>query len=150
MATIKVSEKEMNTIVGGQKPTTKKIRIVGNALILTSKLKFSTIQKMEKYNADALCLIEKDGDEEVEVFRINTGKLSSISKYGIIFAETNKDGYAVATILFPEGVENKREYIKDNYGTTLLMLNDLEDSVTTSCAALESAYAKLDAEIEEE
>ena len=71
------------------------------------------------------------------------------------------DGYA-RNFLFPrklakeadagsiKEIENKREYIKDNYGTTLLMLNDLEDSVTTSCAALESAYAKLDAEIEEE
>lgn len=130
--------------------TPKRIKIAGNALILTSKLKFATIQKMEKYNRDALCLTEYRNDEEVEVFRIGTGKASAIGKYGITFLEANKEGYATATVLLPENVTNKREYVKDNFATALFMLNDLEDAVNTACAELEAAYEKLDKDIVEE
>lgn len=150
MASIKVSEKEFEKIVGKDNiPTPKKIKIAGNAIVLTSALKFETIQKMEKYNKNALCLVEVKNDEENEIFRIGTGKSSSISKYGVTFMEANKDGYAVATILLPEGIADKKTYIKDNFGTALLLLSDLEDAVKTSCAAFEAAYAKLDTEIEE-
>ena len=133
-----------------KKSTNKRIRIAGNAVILTSKLDFATIQKMEKYNRDALCLTEIKNDEEYEIFRIGTGKSSSISKYGITFMEANKQGKATATILLPEGVTDKKAYIKDNYASAIFMLNDLEEVVKTACAALEAAYAKLDADIEED
>lgn len=153
MATpIKVSKKEMEQIQKNVKTEnkTKRIKIVGNALVLTSKLKFATIQKMEKYNRNALCLVEVKNDEENEIFRIGTGKTSNISKFGITFMEANKDGFATATVLFPEGTTDKREFIKDNFATTLFMLNDLENAVETACAALEAAYAELDKTIEEE
>ena len=153
MATpIKVSEKQMKSILGEAKPATKetkRIKIAGNAVVLTSKLKFATIQKMEKYNRDALCLVETKNDEENEIFRIATGKSSAIGKYGITFMEANKDGFAVATVMLPEGVTDKKEFIKDNFATALFMLSDLEAAVETACAALEANYAKLDNEIEE-
>ena len=104
---------------------------------------------MEKYNPNALVLVEVKHDEEYEVFRIGTGKLSSIGKYGITFAEANKDGFATATVLFPENVTDKKAYIKDNFATVLFMLKDVEDAVATACAALEADFAKLDEEIEE-
>ena len=131
------------------KTEVKRIKIAGNAVVLTSKLKFATIQKMEKYNPSALCLTETKKDEEVEIFRIATGKTSSIGKYGITFMEANKDGYAIATILLPENTTDKKAYIKDNLGNAIFMLTDLEALVETACAELEAAYDKLDTEIEE-
>ena len=147
---IPVTEKELAKILNHKEPAVKTIKIVGNAMVLTSKLKLATIKKMEKYNNKALCLIEVNGDEENEIFRIMSGKLSSIATHGIVFAEEDKAGNAVATILFPTGVENKKEYIKDNFATVLFMLKDLEAAIETSCAELEAAFAKLDEEIEEE
>lgn len=146
---IEATEAVENVKPAPKKVTNANIKIAGNAIVLTSKLKFETIQKMEKYNRDALCLVEVKKDEENEIFRISTGKLGSISKFGIVFTEANKDGFATVTILLPEDVKNKREWIKDNYATTLFMLADLEDAVETACAELESAYAKLDKYIEE-
>ena len=133
-----------------QEKVPTRVKIVGNALVLTSTLKFETIQKMEKYNRDALCLSTFKNDEEIEIFRIGTGKTSSINKYGITFMEANKNGLATATVLLPEGVTNKREYIKDNFATALFMLSDVEKIVNTACAELEAAYAELDKVIEEE
>jgi hypothetical protein len=63
--------------------------------------------------------------------------------------EANKDGFAVATVMLPEGITDKKEFIKDNFATALFMLSDLEAAVETACAALEANYAKLDNEIEE-
>lgn len=152
MTAIKVSEKEFKKITNEAPKTTKttkRIKIAGNAIVLTSKLKFATIQKMEKYNPNALCLVEVKNDEENEIFRIGTGKASSIGKYGITFMEADKKGFATATVLLPDGVTDKKAYIKDNFATALFMLNDLEDAVNTACAELEEAYERLDAEIEE-
>ena len=136
------------TCAENAKPT-KRIQILGNAFTVTSNLKFETIQKLEKYDDQALCLKELSNDEEKELFRISTGKIASISKYGITFAEANKAGYATATMLFPESVKDKKEYIKDNFANTLFMLNEVEHSAERACLYLEKAFAELDEIIEE-
>ena len=150
MAAIKMSEKEFKNMAGAtEAPAPKKIKIAGNAIVLTSTLKFETIQKMEKLDKNSLCLVEVKNDEENEVFRIATGKQGSISKYGIVFSEANKNGYATATVLLPENVTDKKGYIKENFMTTLIMLNQLEEVVATHCAELETMYENLENEIEE-
>lgn len=130
-----------------------KLKISGNAIVLTSDLKLDTIKKMEKYNPDALVIFNetKDGDRE-EVFKIGSGVVSGISKYGITFAETNKTGLAVATSLLPEtvAVGDKKQFVKENFANTLFFLQDLEAAVKTSCEELDAAYAELDKIIVEE
>ena len=131
--------------------TTKKFKIAGNALIITSKLKLNTIIKMEKFNKDLLCIAETKNDEVNEIFRISVGKYGSLSKYGITFAAADKDGYATATILLPDNVayDKRVEYIKEEYGNAFLMLADLEDAITTAAAQIEAAYNKLNDDIVE-
>ena len=128
----------------------KRIKIVGNAFVLTSTLKFDCIKKLEKLNPNALCLTEQRGEENVEVFRIGTGKAGAVSKYGVTFATQNKDGFATVTVLIPENVDNKKEFIKDAYAKTLFMLHDLEECAKVSEAEIDQIYAQLDNDIEEE
>lgn len=138
---LKMAEKEKET---------KRIRIAGNAFVLTSKLSLDTIKKMEKLDNNALCLVEEDNEGcDREVFRIQSGKIGSVSKYGIVFTEANANGKATVTQLLPEGVTDKKAYIKENLGTVIFMLEDLEDLIETRCAELEAAYDKLDKDIEE-
>jgi len=136
----------------GQKNMAK-LKISGNAIVLTSDLKLDTIKKMEKYNPDALIIFNetKNGDRE-EVFKIGSGAISGISVFGITFAETNKAGLAVATILLPETIPNdaKKQFVKDVFGNTIFLLQDLEAAVKTSCEELDAAYAELDKIIVEE
>lgn len=139
--------KEENTVMSTNKKT---IRIAGNAIVLTSRLKLETIKKMEKFNPNTLALVEVNKDEENEIFRIETGTIGSISKYGICFNSSNKEGYAQVTTLLPEGVTDKKGYIKDNLATVIFMLKDLEEAVNSSCAQLDAAFAQLDSEIVEE
>jgi hypothetical protein len=128
---------------------TKRIKIAGNAIVLTSKLKLDTIKKLEKYVPNALVLVSTEKDEETEIFRIATGKVGSVSKYGISFATADKNGFATITTNIPEDVTDKKEYVKDNYATILLMLKDIEAVANTTLAEFEADYEKLDEEIEE-
>lgn len=127
-----------------------KIKITGNAVILTSKLKLETIKKMEKYNSDALTIFDVVEDENIELFKIGSGVVSNINRFGITFAEANKTGEAVATVLLPANVTDKKAFVKENFANAIFYLQDLEAAVETSCAELEAAYAELDKIIVEE
>ena len=129
----------------------KRVRIVGNAAIITSSLQFDTIKKLEKYNPDALVLCAKDNDGDcVEIFRIATSKVGNICKHGISFASKDKAGNATVTVLLPENVVDKREFFKNTYGNMLFILKDFEKHITEAAESVDKAFAELDEEIEEE
>ena len=145
----KNNKKEDKTLSKEEIKETKRIKIAGNAIVLTSKIKFDTIKKLEKYVPNALVLVSTNEEEQKEVFRIATGKTGSISKYGIVFATANKDGFATITTNIPEEITEKKEYVKDNYALILAMLKDIEAVAETNLAEFEADYEKLDEEIEE-
>lgn len=129
---------------------TKRIKIAGNAYVLTSKLSLDTIKKMERLDNNALCLVEEDAEGFTqEIFRIQSGKLASVSKFGIVFAEADADGNAIVTQLLPDGIADKKTYVKENLASIIFMLDALEAVVNTRSAELEAAYAQLDKDIEE-
>lgn len=129
----------------------KRIKIVGNAFVLTSTLKLADIRKMEKYDADACVVVAKyDNGETAEVFRIATGKTGSICKHGVVFATANAEGYATVTGFIPENVNNKKAYLKDNFASTFFALAELEKHLAQESDNVDKAFAALDAEIEEE
>jgi hypothetical protein len=127
-----------------EKAPKNRVKIVGNAYVITSKLKFETIKKLQKHDDSALCLKEFTKDEEKELFKIAIGKSASISKCGIVFVEADKDGYATATLLFPESVKDKKEYIKENFAKALFMLNTVEARAQYACTQIEKAFTELD------
>ena len=147
MTNIKISEKEFAKIT---KNDFKRITIAGNAMVITSTLTLAQIQKLEKHNPKALALAKEHADGFIEeVFRIGTGATANISKFGITFNEANKAEQATATILFPEKVTNKKEFIKDNYANIFFMLDAVEANVKNELAILDDLFEKLDAQIEE-
>lgn len=132
-----------------EKKTTARVRILGNAFVITSKLKFENIKKMEKLSNETLCLVEIEKDDTInEVFRISTGKVASISPYGITYNEANTEGYAIATSTFPADVTDKKAFIKDNLAKVMLMLDELEMHVAEDLVKLEKRYEELDKDIE--
>ena len=132
-----------------EKKATPRVKILGNAFVITSKLKFENIKKMEKLSNETLCLVEIEKDDTInEVFRISTGKVASISPYGITYNEANTEGYAIATSTFPADVTDKKAFIKDNLAKVMLMLDELEMHVAEDLVKLEKRYEELDKDIE--
>lgn len=159
MASIKITEKEAKKLFAEEQVETKEekeetknatIRIVGNALVLTSKLKLDEIKTIEKYIPKALTIQECTGDEEFEIFRLASGKVENISKYGIIFNNTNKDGFAQITTLIPTEVENKLEYTKDKLFPIIHKLRFVETNVEEVLKQLNKELNDLEEEIVEE
>ena len=126
-----------------------RIKIAGNAMIITSSLKLDSIKHIEKYDPRALAMHTYSRDEEIEIFRVSTAATASVGKFGIAFSEADKNGFATATILFPEGVTDKKAFIRDNFTTALLMLCDVEQQVQASCDRLNNTFKMLDEAIEE-
>lgn len=126
-----------------------RIKIAGNAMIITSSLKLDSIKRMEKYDPRALALHTYSRDEEIEIFRVSTAATASVGKFGIAFSEADKNGFATATVLFPEGVTDKKAFIRDNFTAALLMLCDVERQVQASCNNLDNTFKMLDKAIEE-
>lgn len=139
----------MPTNANTQAPTPARYKIVGHAFVIVSKLKTDIIKKLRKYEPTALNLYEDRDGELVQIFGIDASKNSAFNKHGIVYGSTNDDGYAVATITIPESVNDKKAFVKDEYGTALLMLEDIENTALTAHTALETRLASLDNKIME-
>lgn len=126
-----------------------KLKVIGDAAVVTSALKLEQIKKMQKYDRDALKLIEKKNDEETTKYVITIGT-SAFSGNSAVFASANSEGFATATIAIPAGMSanEKKEYVKDTFGNSLRLLNTLEANIVKAEENFDKEYAKLDASIE--
>lgn len=110
-----------------------KITIVGNAVAIKSSIKMEDLKVVAKYNPNALCLKDEDGEE---VFRIGaTNGEGSIGKYGISFSSTDSHGYATLTITLQKlGISedvNVKEVLADTIGAAVGYLNNIEESIAS-------------------
>ena len=109
------------------------IKIVGEAVVLTSSLKLDDIKLVQKHQPKKLCLYEEDGDGKmVPCFRISTGdgevKPSDVSEFGITFRKASREGgYAQITCKVPEGDGEAKELVAEAFGAPLMGLIKLED-----------------------
>jgi hypothetical protein len=127
-----------------------KIKMVGQALVLTSGVKAATIAQLAKFKPDALQL--KEGEKKETVYGMNVGSSASFTKFGAIFNATTADGFAQLTLSAPviEDAAKKEAYIKDNYGYALLNLNKLEAQINTIADDTAEEFAAMSESIEVE
>lgn len=117
-----------------------KINVTGNAVVITSTVKFEDIAKAKKYRPDALILCEEKGGELTPVFGVDVGREAKWNEYGITFnGKTHNDGFATLTELIPTIEEGLEEAIADLYGAVILKLNKFEEKFP---AALEEIKAE--------
>jgi uroporphyrinogen-III synthase len=97
------------------------VKIVAQALVITSILALDTIQKAAKLLPSALIL--KDEDKQ-PLFAIGAGAAGSISSAGVTYNSTSADGKAQATIMLPNGIaaDKREDYVRDNFGASLVLL----------------------------
>lgn len=97
----------------------KKIKVLNNAVTLTSDMALRDIQTLQQYAPQALKVIEKNNqDEDIEVFAVSaTVGNASINEYGINFTQETAGNHATVTALFPdyfETEEEKNQFLKDH------------------------------------
>lgn len=114
-----------------------KIKVVGDSFTVVTEVTTNELELLTTFAPEALTLKE-DGEP---IFAIAKDEVASISKNGIVFTSTNRDGFAYVTSVFPEAnlsTEEKLDYIKKNLGKALLLLNRLEEQVSDAVIDLNS------------
>lgn len=120
-----------------------KVMITGSAAAVTSTITKKEIETLAKYNPKALTLYGGENGKE-PLFSIGVGNTScgKISKYGIEFGQqTAEGGNATVTVVFCNPVDDPKEYIAENFGSALLNLAKLEETIPAAVAQIEAEKA---------
>lgn len=107
-----------------------KIKILGDACTIISDVTTEQLKTLKKFKPQTLKLIDPETKEIT--FAADIGPGVSVSKYGIVFNSKNNEDKAQVTVNLPTGMDNaaKKDYVRDNFGYTLLNLNTLERQIT--------------------
>lgn len=116
-----------------------KLKVIGNALIVTSKLTEKQFKAAVTYNPSFLTVVDDEGNE---VFSIRKPKdnIGSINRFGVSFNGVSSEGELQLTLVIPQ-VENKINYVKERYGIALAALAEAEELIAT---AINEATEELD------
>lgn len=106
------------------------IKIVGDAVVITSTMKLEDIRTIKKYRPDALTLRGgKDGKEPIFCIAVCNSGTGNINQYGAEFSRASHDDAKLATItkMVPHSDDTDiKEFVADTYGAYVLNLNKLE------------------------
>lgn len=120
-----------------------KLQKVGEAIVITSKVKAEDIYRVEKFKPEAL---ELRKEKEV-VFKVNMCYGASVSNYGVCFANENAEGYAQMT--FMTDLETKEE-VTEEYGVVIANLNKVEAKIEAALTKVTKLFDSVSDSIEVE
>ena len=105
-----------------------KIKVIGNAAVITSTLTLEDINLVQKYRPTALALMGGEEGKE-EIFRIATtsNPYGNISTAGMMFGAENANGEAIITELVSPASDDIKNELADTYGAALVNLGKLEE-----------------------
>lgn len=119
------------------------VDISGASAVLVSDVDLADWKKVEKYEPDALRIIDEEGNT---VFRVMTGgTVGTADNYGVCFGDYTNGGKATVTALFDTDIEDKTQAIKDMMGNGLLDLNEIEEGIPAVLEAIAEKEAKIEA-----
>ena len=126
-----------------------KIKVFGQAAVITSTQKLEDLKTIAKYRPDALLLKDEDGDP---LFRIgvSANNAGNIDKYGAKFGGKTHDDEELATITIgiPNGVEDVKEFVSETVGVWVLTLSKLEETLPAVLEEIAAEKAKIAESIE--
>lgn len=122
-----------------------KIVIAGDAVVVTSAIKFEDIKNVKKYRPEALTLKGgEDGKEPVFAIDVTNGA-GSINQYGASFGAKTRDDAELATLTLIAGnVDGDiKEFVADKLGCALTNLNKLESTLPDVIKEIADEKAKV-------
>lgn len=121
-----------------------KTRILARQAVITAGMKYADMEKVAKYAPETMALCDNDGNE---TFRVTLCEHNgSVTALGMAFA---KDGdEAIATIIIPSDVEDKKAFVAENYGVAIMMANQVIDKMNEKLEGIDSIIADITASIE--
>lgn len=106
-----------------------KVKVLGEAIVITAGVTLEDIKTVKKYRPEALRVMGGKDDKEL-MFSIDTAvSFGEINKYGATFAHESHDAEKKATITMPLGEVKGdiTEYVADMLGSAIEYLNAIEE-----------------------
>lgn len=114
------------------------INIMGNVAVLTFGVKIEDVQKLKKYNREALVLRDEDKNA-VLMFDIASGN-GDVSGRSISFDHSNHSAHATVTVDLT-GVEDAAQFVADKLIGKHDLVAQLEDQVFDAVVKIDSEIA---------
>lgn len=127
-----------------------KVKILGNAAVITSSAKLADIQMLEKYRKDALVVYGGD-DGKAQIFRVATGAGDgSLDDFSAVFCNhtNDQDGYAQITVHLSGACVDMKEGLADIFGAGLINLAKVEQAIPAAIGAVKAERDSIMAQIE--
>ena len=128
-----------------------KIKISGDAVVITSALKREDIELVEKYDPKKLQLMGgEDGKEPVFAIATSACPAGCLNSVGAAFGGETYDAQKLATLTLSLsklgisadcGVEELKDKVADNLGAQLASINAIEAAVPEALTAIRTANA---------
>lgn len=123
------------------------IKIVGEAVVVTSAIKLEDFRKVAKYRPKALTLLGgEDGKEPIFRVAVANGGAGTIGKYGAEFANATHDEQKLASITMVytgKDCPDIKETVADEIGPAVMLLNKLEASLPDVLAEIDAEKAQI-------
>lgn len=106
------------------------VKVVGDALVITSALTLEDYKMLERYRKSVLVLMGGE-DKKEQKYRVSTGEKASFGEYGVTFNGETRDEnkLATATVLIGKVDGDIKEYIANEFGEGIMKLNQLEKTL---------------------
>ena len=127
-----------------------KFIIAGSAIVLKSAVKFEDLKTVEKYDKQALSIVDADSKETLFAVGTTTGK-GNINQYGVSFDAESRDDEKLAclTLEAPAGnIDNLKEWIADKVGPAFDYLEKIEKTIPETLNAIKESRKKITDAIE--
>ena len=125
-----------------------KVKVIGNAVVVTSAVKLEDLRKLRKYAPEALTL--KDEETGEPTFGVCTGPTGILNDVGAEFNGVSHDGQGLATITMSIDLgekEDAKEVVAEVLGRPLMKLNALEAKLPAVLSDLNLKAAEIAASI---
>lgn len=123
-----------------------KVKIAGDAVIVTSDLKTEALKAIAKYRPEALTLMGGE-ENKTPIFCIvvKDGGVGDMNANGVTFTGTTRDDNkrATLTMTFANMGENVKDWAADKFGTAIERLNALEAKLPAVLEEIAAAKAKV-------
>lgn len=117
------------------------IHITGRAAVLTS-ISFDILEKLARFRPSAL-VMRNDAEEPIFKISVRESRYGDLNKFGVTFNDQTAAGDASLTFLIPAEVEDKRQYVEDNYAIALWKLQVMEAHILSEYNALQESLARI-------
>ena len=115
-----------------------KIKIFGDALVITSDLKKADIVTATKFFPEALTLKKAvDGEKPQAVYAMSLGQAGGFNKNGVIFDSADEEGFACVTICGqPSNLtqQEKANQFVENEARAIAYATELEEQIVMALA----------------